>query len=872
MLEQPAGIIAPDILDAKLKNIPDIADKIHQVSESIIKALEALDSKDVIPKVRNITLTLVNQAEIFQRLMGTYREIFTIQQRVATLLTSNQYDEKNRKAIQARADEIINKQIFLIQRDVFFKIVNAKEVAEGEKNEDGPALLFPAIEKIKNGIIRNIRSQNEQLYPVAVSICKSFHGIASQYAEIGPSRKTDKAKFDTISQAFEQEQKVKSALLKDLSNLRIDSVDELDAIIQEFKGLRKVYRQKIKSLQDKQSDQVTFYEQKISLLEKGCENLNDRTAPLQVLKTMAARFPALEKQLDFFADSHYQAKAVMKVLEEVDEEVGHIYGKYNIESFTVLSLLKYKLNGTSHMYESIHYYYAVFQIEADIRQALTKRYHKTAKEDVSAVVDLKLEQTKIPQVSKTLHQHIAQMNEWNYDVHNAFLDYKSKPDLEILKKILLDNNKQINKRYENVKSIYKKAQRFFFRFLAEDLGSMDLSTQFDNYLKENKSTPEAEQVIKSINLLLATQKNTLTRVEKELQEQIGNELSSKQVSAMALLKVKKSFQSDLLKTIQEYPHVQEIFVQILKEFIEIQDDSNKSAKNESSIFWLIERASVGAAEKFKETQSNNVKRILKKSTISEKDMAIAFLASNITPQEIESFSRLLPGLPRNELQLDSTYGRILLDTKSLYQEVLTSKSSSLEHLTERIYEKRERLKLSSNICLFLKTCTDPFLKKIDNEEKKVKDLITLQKRKYQKEINGIIRYWQYLIQEQISPGQGERGQFRIYNDDEKNLMAKFLSPDQLYQIEKQLELNRNISEEPQLLEVEDLLFEIISGLFLLFKEDYRIKSNFEESEKNKKIKNGKLQSKVTEDLLDNKFFVPYIMKRFSERSEVSKSS
>lgn len=868
MSDQSSEITTPEALEANLKNEPDINKKINKALESVIKVLKELGSADIIPKIRNITLTLVNQVEVFQRLMGTYSEVFTIQKRVASLLSSSQYDEKNKKVIQTRAEEIINKQVFLIQREVFFKIVNAKEVAEGEKNEDGPALLFPAIEKIKNGIIRNIRSQNEQLYPVAVSICKAFHGIAKQYAEIGTSQKTEKTKFDTISQAFEQEQKVKSMLIRDLSTLKIDSVGQLDSIIQGFDSLRKVYREKIRSLQDKQSEQVTYYEQKIALLEKGCVNLDDRTSPLLVLKTMAERFPALEKQLDFFADSHYQAKAVMNVLEEVNEEVGHIYGNYNIESFTVLSLLKYKLNGMSHMYESIHYYYAIFQIEADIRQALTKRYNKTKKKDVSTVVNIKLEKTNIPKVSKTLHQNIAQMNVWNYDVHKAFLEYKTKPDLEKLKSSLLNINKQINTLYENVKSIYKKAQNFFFRFLAEDLGAMDLSMQFENHLRENRLSPEAIQVTKGINLLLTTKKKALAKLEKELKEQIGNGLDPKKISAMALLKVKKSFQANLLKTIQEYPHVQEIFIQILKEFIEIQDD--RSDKNEKSIHFLIESMSIGTADKFKKTQSRYVKKVLKKSVISNRDIAIAFLASNISPQEIENFSRLLPGLPKNELQLDSTYGRLLLDVKSLYQELLQSKGSSVEHLTERIYEKRERLKLSSNICQFLKTCTDPFFKKIDTEEKKVKDLISLQKRKYQKEINGIIRYWQYLIQEQISPGQGERGQFRIYNKDEKKLMAKFLSPDQLYQIDRQLKLNQTTIEEPKILEVENILFEIISKLFLLFKDDDRIKSDFETSEQSKKIKNGKLQNKVTEDILNNKFFVPHIMQRLKERSEIKK--
>ena len=77
--------------------------------------------------------------------------------------------------------------------------------------------------------------------------------------------------------------------------------------------------------------------------------------------------------------------------------------------------------------------------------------------------------------------------------------------------------------------------------------------------------------------------------------------------------------------------------------------------------------------------------------------------------------------------------------------------------------------------------------KFKYEQKKMNYLIMLQRWKFRKEFTETVRYWQYLIQEQVNPGHGQRGRFRQYQDEEKKLITKYISPEQIYLVEKQLE-------------------------------------------------------------------------------------
>lgn len=854
--------ITPEALEARLKDEKEIEEKIHLLSDTIINVLQEIGSSEGIDKIRNIRLTLVIQKEIYDHLFVIYSEIRKIYKQLNTLLQRKEFDEQNREIIQKRVAEIVDEQIFLMQREVFFKTVNAKEIAEGEKNEDGPAMLFPGVEKAKNGIIKSIQLQTEKLRPVAVDICKKFKGIADTYALTEQLGVNEKAKYDTIYQTFEQEKKIRTEHLSEISSAKINDQNNLSSLLHSFEKLKDVYQQKGKSLQDIQSTAVFNYEQKLSVLEKGCKNVDKCLKPLRVLENMARQFPALEKQLDFFADSHYQAKAVMHVMEKVNFEMKHVFTRYNLESFTVVGFLKYKLNGVSHMYESIHYYYAAVQMENDMRESFSKRYLDS---DVVEVVNAKLEQTGILDFVLNMHRIIAQMNRENYEVHLAFLEYKNKQEPGKLRKKLKDRTKLINSLYNEAKSIYKSAQKVFLSFLFEDLGATDLESQFKNFLKTKKELPEANTVVKGFNTLLPTKRKIIAGLEKDFSERFNEKVSKNKISAMALLKVKQDFLKEMLLNIQEYPHVQEIFLDILKEFIKLQEDKDKQEESDSAIFWKIEKMSSGILDKFKSERANRFKKIFKKSTLTERDIAVAFVAVNITPQEIESFSRLLPALPRNELQLDSPYGRMLLDIKDLYHDQMHSRGASVAHLSERIYEKRERQKLIGNISLFLKICTDPFFEKIDNEKKKVSHLISLQKWKYRKELGQIIKYWQYLVQEQLDPGQGLRGQFRNYDTGEMQLMMKYLGPDQLDFIERQLEANYDLTDDTELQEVEKFLFDIVAGLFNLFKEDQRIRIDFEEFEKRKKIKYRGKGSSAVSDILASETFAPHIKQRLAAR-------
>ncbi len=862
-------VMSPKTLEHSLIDVQDVDEKIQRISDVLVDLLAAIGCPDGISKVRNIALTLVVQEEVFQRLLNIYRETHGIYIKLNKLLGSGEYDTINQGIIRSRVEEIVKDQLFLLQREVFFKIVNAKEVADGEKNEDGPALLFPGVEKVKSSIIRNIQQQTNELYPLAVDICQKFRGIADSYVDAEQLPAGEKSKYDTIYQTFEQEKKVSVEHLKDIKLSKLNDTSYLDTLINSFEQLKVVYQQKARSLDDIESISVSNYSLKIGILEKGCKNADMRIKPLQVIKNMAERFPALEKQLDFFADSHYQARAVLNVFEEVKLEMSKLFTSYNLESFTAVSLLKYKLNGISHMYESIHYYYAVIQIEKDMMRALSKRYFKPEDGDIRGAVKQKLETIGISGIIQSMHQSIALMNSQNNNIHLAFMLYQNKPDLMVLKSSLKDRNQKINILYKKVKNTYKKAQKIFSSFLIEDLGATDLESQFSMYLKSNRDSPEAGPVRRGFSILLSTKRTTLASLEKEFMTKFAGKVPVNRISAMSLLKVKKDFLKELLKQFQEYSHVQDIFLEVLKEFIELQDEKEKRRVYDNSVFWMIERMAGGTFHKFKTERSAAFKKIFQKTHLTDQDITVAFLAANITPQEIESFSRLLPALPRNELQLDSPYGRLLLNIITLYHEQLRLKAASGDHVVERVYEKREQLKLISNMSALLKTSADPFILKIEKEEKKTNHLIALQRLKYRKELGEIIKYWQFLIQEQIEPGQGQRGQFRRFSIDEKWMMVKYISPEQLSLIDRQLESSFDLEAEGELLTVESFLLEIVSGLFQLFKEDQRVKAEFEAFEGGKKIRHRNLQDNDDEDLLASKRYVPSIKLRLAGRKEES---
>jgi len=115
--------------------------------------------------------------------------------------------------------------------------------------------------------------------------------------------------------------------------------------------------------------------------------------------------------------------------------------------------------------------------------------------------------------------------------------------------------------------------------------------------------------------------------------------------------------------------------------------------NGPSILWMIENMAGGALEAFKSDSENHDEQSSKDATPSRRKLAISFLSQNITPNEVESFSRLLPVLPRNELHLDTSFGRLLLDIIRQHSKFIQARAGSGTHLIERIYEKRERIRL-----------------------------------------------------------------------------------------------------------------------------------------------------------------------------------
>lgn len=852
--------ITPENLQLYLTYEDDLDASVRKISQSLEDVLNEIGCPAGIKKIRNISLTLVMQQEVVTRLLETYTDVFGLYRRMEQLLSSGMFAEKNQKIIRNRVESIVDEQLFQTQRDVFFKIVNAREAAEGEKNIDGPALLFPGIEKTKNQIIQQIERQARELGLVAVNLCKTFQGIADSYIE-SETQVNDRQRYDPIYHTFGQESRLRKKHISIASSLRLEDSVSIESLIKGFDELKEVYNQKADSLKHVADPlPMETYRRKLNILDQGRNEVDERLKPLRVLKRMADDLPQLVKQLDFFADSHYQARAVYAVLEEIREEMGHVFKRYDLDSFTAVGFLKYKLNGVSHMYESIHYYYAAIQIEKDMIQALEKRNRQDGDKGADAAA-YQLELSGIPEMTQAMHQLVALMNQENYKIHQIFLEYKEKHDLKLLKTNLQDKTRKINALYKKMKKLYKEAQHVFAEFLMDDLGSTDIASQFDTCLKAGRDLPEAQAIQKGIKTLLSTRRKTLAAFEKQVAEQYGGELDMDQVSTITLLKIKKDYVNEMLREIQHYPQAQDVFLDLLKEFIKLRDDADKEKMNDQSILWMVEHIAGEAFDEFKQDENNQQNKSTIFGNRSERDLAIAFLSANITPHEVESFSRLLPVLPRNELHLDTSFGRLLLDIIHQYNKSTQSRGGSVTHLVERIYEKRERIRLVGNICGLFQNVAETFFTKIQKEEKKSDHLIQLQRIKYRKEVGEVIKYWQYLVQEQIESGQGQRGRFRRYSEDEKKLMMKYISPDQLELIDRQLASGFDLESDVNLQAVEGFLIEIVRGLFKLFREDDRVKSEFEAFSRKKKFQTHNPDKDEEIDLLANKNFMPNIRLR-----------
>ncbi len=849
--------ITPESLQLYTTYEDDLDKSVLKVSQALEAVLKEIGIPAGISKIVNIRRTLVIQEEVLNCLLETYTEVHGLFKRMEQLLSSGMFDEVNQEIIRSRVESTIDEQLFQTQQEVFFKIVNAKEVAEGEKNIDGPALLFPGIEKVKNQIIHWIERQIRELGPVAINLCKSFQGIADVYIE-AEELVNERERYDSIYQTFGQERDLRRKYIRDITPARMAEASYIESLVGAFEELKTVYRDKADSLKHvADSQSIAKYRNKLKVLNRGQDAVDERLKPLQVLKRMSGDFPRLVKQLDFFADSHYQARAVFRVLEEIREEMKHVFKRYDLDSFTVVSYLKYKLNGVSHMYESIHYYYAATQIEKDMRQALQKRYQQVG-DETSEVATYLMETSDIPGMLKDMHQFVALMNQENYKVHQIFLEYKEKQDLALFKSGLKEKTQKINALYSRMKGIYKEAQQVFADFLVDDLGATDLESQINTYLKTDSDLPELKAIYKGYKTLFSTRRKALAAMEKQVAKQFNDDLNTDQISAIALLKVKKDFLQELLGEIQHYPQAQGVFLELLKEFIKLRDDAENQKINDPSILWMVENMAAGALETFRDDWDIQDEQSAMDADLSRRKLVVAFLSQNITPHEIESFSRLLPVLPRNELHLDTSFGRLLLDIIKQYSKFIQTRAGSGTHLIEKIYEKRERIRLVANIHAMFQVSADPFNTKIEKEENKSNHLIKLQRMKYRKELGEVVKYWQYLIQEQIEPGQGQRGRFRRYSEAEKKLMMKYISPEQLELIDRQLASGFDLEAEGELPEVEGFLMEVADGLFKLLREDDRTRSEFEAFVLSKRFLSRNIKDEEKEDPLSSRNFMPNI--------------
>lgn len=855
-------LISPqDLEQSFIENKVNLENKIKEVAKASIEILKEIGQEESVEKIRNIVSTLIQQEDLYSGLFELFENIFETQVKLKKLLDKSNEDQK--RAIFIHVPKIIDQSVFKLQRETLFKIVHPKTEPEGKATEDGPALIFPAVEQAKNKLLSQLAAKLLHINPVLLNVCKSYQGVTKKYGRTERKRDSKETSTDDAIRTISQfEKSLKEKIDRELSSkLQSNLLPFLNSLITDFMNLLKLYEDKKSSLTatKEKGETVAKVAEKISILNDAQKNIKEIKSSLNVLRSLIENIPRIKKQVEYFAESHYQARAVLEVLKETDIEMSRVFDEQSMASLQVVNLLQYKLMGSSHMYESINYYYAAVQIEDDMRCAFEKCYPGVQKKNLVAIVQNLLEKySNIPEKVLELHKCVVKMNQSNHEIHQGFMKFKQDSSLSALKKTLANHIKPANLYYSRVRNIYKNCQDIFLNFLEEEVqkgGSTPLVkqmiTKMDNLITGEEGL--LRQIKKNINkeYIPANKKFLLGIFQKITNEKTGlpKELIWEQANQILI-------ENKLFKQVQPFPPIQNIIVEIIKEFIQIEkkgkEEEDKKQKTEE---FFLEKIKAINPEEFENFQNKYNEKQNTDKNIPERDLIVKFVARNITPHEIESFARLLPGLPRNELQLDSSLGRLLLDIKSAYKELLLRKSTLYIH-TEKQTEKNE-YKLVQNIYKYLSEEVEPFLRKTDEEEEKIEDLISFERHKWIKDIKNVISYWKFLIKEQTDPGQGKQGKFRKYSEDEIKKMARYINPNQLGAIEKQLEKKHELELNTKLYEVQTFLMKLASELFSNFDKDPKQKKSFAEDETKKKIKRANPKDQMIE-VVDNPKYMPNI--------------
>lgn len=826
----PFNLPTPLQIEQILAQEPEYSTRIERISQFIVTFLHMTKNVDGVKSVLRIKEDPFDQVLVLRFMTHLYHDIFSIHRRLVEKTggdTPFHLVKVGDRSVQDILVEAVSKVILNYERQVFFAPVSAR--LDRKKGEYGPAMYSEGVKRTGKNLIYKVKSQTDELIPTVSHICRKFNGIASQFVTAANRNKPDREKYEDIWGIFQAEQKVKEHI-KELGVLEKNKLPFVEKLIEEFDHLKLSYQEKIESLdflEEKYQKDIeglgqsneelhkkrefenkirTYTSRKVTL-RYGCEKSHDIAKYLSTLKNLIEKFPKIERGIENFIESNYQARSVQRFLEEINGEIRDIFGQQKIEAFKIISALTFKLKGTSILYDSANYYLAATKMEEDMI-----RFHSdqvsvgnTSKKGLSNG------QAKLLSNVKKIHKYMVRLKDANDHIHVALISYRSFVNgyTENTEKGEKDkNDKDLGIRLQKalrmiellfkkeILPLYKECQMIFQKFSEESIEEKHIG----------------EQVIRAFM--------SLTK------RKLSSAMKKQDVVNFQRFKLYQKMKPD--------GDVQSYYIKALKYFM----------KGEASDLLLPKSIEAAFPEQLKSYKASLEKRAVQKKDQSQTGIIFSFIAENISPKEVEDFSRFVPCMPSNELRLTIPPGKYFLDIAEKHLDYITSEAKKQFVLlnpgqekkfdNEVNYRELSALEIVKKAYKTIRSYMESHFETIEEEKFKEFDFIRREKIKWQKELEQIIHRLQYHIDILKQEAIKEEGSFRKFDEEEMGLMMKHLSSDQIDQLEKQFSREHKLDKDSELFEIEYMLSQVVQGFLDKLEGDYILKEKFEEEQENKR--------------------------------------
>lgn len=827
-MSTPVHLPTPTQIDQILARESEYSARIEKISQFILTFLHMTKNMAGAKSVRRIQADPFDPKLVLQFMTHLYHDIYSIHRRLVEKAgpdTPLHLVQMGGRPVQDVMADAVAKVILNYERHIFFAPVSAR--IDLKKGEYGPAMYSEGVKRSGKNLVFKIKSQTDEMIPTVSRICRTYRGIASQFVTRENRHQTDREKYEEIWLIFQAEQKVQEHI-KELGRIEKNKLPFLEKLIEEFDQLKASYREKIESfdvLEDKYlkdienlgttnedlhkrrdlEKKLRGYDAKKEILERGGEKVHEVKKYLETLKKLMEKFPRIERGIENFTESDYQARSVQRFLDEIDEEVRDIFGQQKIEAFKIISALTYKLRGTSILYESANYYLAAYKMEEDM---IRFRSDQVASGDKKALTS---EEKKLLSYVTVFHKQMNLLKDANDGIHSALILYRN----------------QVNGYTEHTSEQEKKAHD---KALGKNLKK---ALKLIEMLFEEDILP----LYKKCQVIFQTfSENSME--EKHIGEQVIRAFMSltkrKQPSAMKKQDVVSFQRFKLYQKMKPNRAVQSHFITAFKQFMQGESSSALDPKTIESLF----------PEELETYRKSLEKKAVRKKDQSRTGIIFSFIAENLSPKEIEDFSRFVPCIPSNELRLTVPPGNYFLDIAEKHLDFIESEAKKQFILLNPGEEKKfdnevnfrelSALELVKKAYSTLNSYMEPYLETIAEEKFKEFDFIRREKLKWQKELDQIIDRLQYHIDILNDSRTVDEGRFRSFDEDEERFMAKHLSSDQIDRIEAQFSRTYQLDRKSELFDIEYMLCQTVRGFLERIEDDDLQKEAFEEEQERKR--------------------------------------